>query len=122
MPTVTHRTYRNKKEKKELGYKKSKEWSEFYGSRAWDKLRNWYINLHPLCENCMTFGFTTPAEHVHHITPFRTGTTKEDKWDLFLDPTNLMALCSDCHHKIHNKINETGIITRYVRPSKLDTI
>lgn len=43
-----------------------------------------------LCEKCGTWGTL-----VHHI--------KEHQGDmvLFLDPENLMTLCSSCHNKIH---------------------
>lgn len=121
MPNITKRTYRQKRPKKELGYKKSKDWDEFYQSRLWSTLRNWYILEHPLCENCLRYNVNTPAEHVHHIRPFRLGESKDDKWKLFTDPDNLMSLCSSCHHKIHNKINETGIIVFDVIPEKLET-
>ena len=122
MPTLTRRTYKPKREHKELGYKKSKEWQVFYGSRAWHTLRNWYMLEHPLCENCLQYGITTPATDCHHKHPFRLGKTKQDKWDLFLDPSNLMALCESCHHRIHNKINETQQIVYDVIPEKYEAM
>lgn len=120
MPTIINRTYRKKESKKELGFKKSKEWSEFYGSRAWTNLRAWYMLDHPLCENCIKYGISTPATDCHHKIPFRTGETKDKKWELFLDPDNLEALCESCHHRIHNEINKTQQIPNYVLPEKLD--
>lgn len=121
MPVVTKRTYRQKRPKKELGYKKSKEWSEFYQSRLWSNLRSWYMSEHPLCENCLKYGINTPATDCHHRKPFRLGATKDEKWELFSNPQNLLALCSECHHRIHNKINETGTLVYEVLPAKLDT-
>lgn len=120
MPNITQRTYRQKREKKELGYKKSKEWSEFYSSRSWQNLRSWYMRNHTLCENCLKYGISTPATDCHHKVPFRLGKSKDDKWSLFLDPDNLEALCESCHHLIHNEINKTQIITGYVLPEKLN--
>lgn len=122
MPKIQNRTYKPKREKRELGYKKSKEWSEFYGSRAWSNLRTWKITHDSLCENCLKYGISTPAEHVHHKIPFRLGKTKDEKWELFLDPDNLESLCSSCHHLIHNQINKTQTIPNYVLPEKLNDI
>ena len=120
MPNIIKRTYKQKRPKKELGYKKSKNWDEFYQSRLWYTLRSWYITEHPLCENCLKYNINTQATEVHHRKPFRLGITKDEKWKLFSDPNNLMSLCSSCHHRIHNKINETGEIVYEVLPEKLD--
>ena len=120
MPIITKRTYKEKRPKKELGYKKSKDWDEFYQSHKWKTLRTWYMREHPLCENCLAYLISTPAIDCHHKIPFRTGKTKDDKWKLFSDPNNLMALCESCHYKIHKQINETGEIIYNVLPDKLD--
>lgn len=120
MPTVINRTYRQKRDHKELGYKKSKDWQIFYGSRAWKTLRHWKLNHDPLCQNCLLYGISTPAEHVHHVIPFRLGKTKEEKWDLFLDPENIRALCPGCHRLIHNQMNKTQDIINNVIPEKLN--
>ena len=105
MPTLKRRTYRPKKEHKELGYKKSREWSEFYQSRAWSLLREWKRQQNPICEICEREGKITPMNDVHHIVPFRQGKTKDDKWKLFLDADNLVSLCTEHHKKIHNYLN-----------------
>lgn len=117
---LSKRTYKVKHNKKDLGYKKSKEWQEFYGSRAWQRLREWYITNHPLCENCQRYLLSEPATEVHHKKPFRLGKTKEEKWDLFLDVDNLESLCNSCHHKIHEEINKTGTIVYETIPAKLE--
>ena len=62
-----------------------------YG-RAWKRIRDAYIEAHPLCERCEQAGQIVPAEEVHHILPLsRGGTHARD---------NLMALCSSCHSTI----------------------
>ena len=109
MPYIRQRTYKQNKDNKEYSYKKSKEWAEFYGSRAWSRLRDWKIRESPLCEVCLGLGKSTPAEHVHHLHVFRDAPTKEGKWDLFLDPANLASLCSEHHHAIHNYLNNHGL-------------
>lgn len=120
MPYINKRTYKPHNTNKELGYKKDKEWSAFYGSRSWKTLRDWYIREHPLCENCLRYDITTPADEIHHRTPFRLGKSKDDKWKLFLDPNNLMSLCKSCHLRIHKEINNTKTITDNVIPEKLE--
>lgn len=75
--------------------------AEYYDSKVWRDLRNYYIKLHPLCERCLENGKVTPAEHVHHIVPFLTGNTKADKIRLLTDETNLMAVCYNCHKQLH---------------------
>lgn len=62
-----------------------------YG-RAWKRIRDRHISLHPLCEECKKNGKLTPVEEVHHIIPLsRGGTHAAD---------NLMSLCKSCHSKI----------------------
>ena len=43
-----------------------------YG-RAWKKIRDHYVQAHPLCEQCLKQGRTTPTEEVHHIIPLSRG-------------------------------------------------
>jgi len=76
-------------------------YNHFYQSRYWKDLRSTYMASHPLCENCLKHGLYTSAEELHHAIPFSTGTTEREKWRLLLDPSNVVALCSDCHNKIH---------------------
>jgi 5-methylcytosine-specific restriction protein A len=62
-----------------------------YG-RAWKRIRDRYISIHPLCEQCEMEGRITPAEEVHHILPLSHGGTHAED--------NLMALCKSCHSRI----------------------
>ncbi|MDP9832664.1 HNH endonuclease [Trueperella abortisuis] len=55
----------------------------------WRKIRNAYIQAHPLCEHCQENGRVTPAQEVDHIIPLERGGTHEE--------TNLQALCKPCH-------------------------
>ncbi len=59
---------------------------------AWRKIRNNYINAHPLCEQCLKDGRYTKAEEVHHVLPLSRGGTHSTD--------NLMALCKPCHSRI----------------------
>ena len=67
----------------------TKRW---YG-RAWKRIRDRYMNAHPLCERCLSEGRYVKAEQVHHKLPLAEGGTHRDD--------NLMSLCSACHAKIH---------------------
>lgn len=104
--------YINKPKKKDLvTYKHSyEEGNKYYNSKYWKKLRNQYIMLHPLCELCALEGKSVPAEEVHHIKFINSGTTDEEKWDLLLDPNNIMSLCEKCHHKVHNYAHKRNIL------------
>ena len=62
-----------------------------YG-RAWKRIRDRYIQEHPLCEQCQAKGKLTPAEEFHHILPLARGGTHARE--------NLMALCKPCHSEI----------------------
>ena len=72
-----------------------------YNNADWRALRNTYIKMHPLCEECLKKGKVTPAQDVHHIkSPFKNG---EINYHLLLDIHNLMSVCKECHSNIHNK-------------------
>lgn len=62
----------------------------FYGTSQWQRLRESYINQHPLCEHCERRGLITPAQEVDHIVELIDGGDKLS-WD------NLQSLCTTCH-------------------------
>ena len=72
-------------------YERTYDSSERYGY-AWRKIRNRYIETHPLCEECLKHDKLTPSKEVHHILPLEHGGTHEEH--------NLMALCKSCHSRI----------------------
>lgn len=57
----------------------------------WRKMRNAYVAKHPLCEDCLEQGRTTPVAEVHHVLPLEHGGTH--------DETNLRGLCKPCHSR-----------------------
>lgn len=65
---------------------------EKYG-RAWKRIRDRYMDAHPLCEQCQREGRLVKAEQVHHIKPLAEGSDHCEN--------NLMSLCSSCYVKIH---------------------
>jgi 5-methylcytosine-specific restriction protein A len=78
-------------------YKRDPEVYKRYGHR-WRKIREEYINAHPLCEECEKSGKLIPAQEVHHIIELDAGGTN--------DFDNLMALCKSCHSRIGRNLNK----------------
>ena len=62
-----------------------------YSEPSWKHLRGRQLMKHPLCDRCLSYGRSVPADHVDHVTPHRGDMT------LFLDDTNLQSLCLPCH-------------------------
>ena len=73
-------------------FERSSDVNRKYG-RAWKRIRDRYMNAHPLCELCQQEGRLVKAEQVHHIKPLAEGGDHRDE--------NLMSLCHSCHSKIH---------------------
>ena len=97
MPQINKPERKPRPERKETDMRKLRQ--QAYQNPTWRKLRDTYIHKHPICEECLKQGKVTPATDVHHmISPFQHG---EIKYNLLLDYDNLMALCKDCHGKLH---------------------
>lgn len=73
-----------------------------YNSERWHRLRSWKFSCNPLCEMCLKENKTTPAEDIHHITPFMSTDDPVQRYYLAYDFNNLMSLCKKCHQAIHN--------------------
>lgn len=71
-----------------------------YSSAKWRKMRLAYIDRHPLCEICQQKGLVEAAVDVHHKVSF-TKFTGMKMIEMAYNPNNLMALCKECHSKIH---------------------
>lgn len=102
MPTI------NKKQiaKKETPYVHYNNQSmQYYNTRQWKNLRSYYIKRNPVCEKCLEQDIITPATEVHHIKPFMSGTTEEERYTLLTDEDNLIAVCHNCHMRLHRELN-----------------
>lgn len=71
----------------------------FYQSAAWKHCRDTYLQLHPLCEDCLLAGKYVPAEHVHHLIWLNENNYTDP--EISLNHKNLRALCIAHHNKIH---------------------
>ena len=70
---------------------------QFYGSRKWKQLRVQVLkDNNYMCEMCRNEGKVTEATQVHHKESLA------DAWDKRYEYTNLMPVCYNCHHKIHD--------------------
>lgn len=98
MPTL------NKPKKKRIYVKNdnNSEISAIYNSKQWKDLRNLYLLEHPLCEKCLSLGKVSVTEEIHHIRKISSGRNEAEMKEIAYDYGNLMALCKECHHKIHN--------------------
>lgn len=73
---------------------------KYYQMTEWKNLRKWYIQQHPICEDCNC----TLAAHVHHIlSPFEMGLSENERLARLLDIYNLRSVCVDCHNLEHMK-------------------
>lgn len=87
---------------------KDKEYIRLIHTAKWVRLRRDKLTAHPLCERCEDIGRVTAATEVHHIIPVENGLTKAEKEQLMYDPTNIRALCHDCHVKTHTEMGRCG--------------
>gem|GEM_PF-2187361 len=74
-------------------YKTERRSDPFYSTGRWTRASLRYRRKHPLCQDCLLRGRTTPADLVHHIIG-----VKESKADR-LKAENLRSLCISCHAK-----------------------
>jgi 5-methylcytosine-specific restriction endonuclease McrA len=87
----------------------------FYTSTAWTRCARGYRRaVGGLCEECKKHGKITPAEEVHHkikLTPENI-----NRPEITLNWRNLIALCKDCHMKMHRSpkrwtVDENGNVS-----------
>ena len=76
-----------------LNYNKSRSGADmlaFYNSKMWRSLRNYKIQMQPLCEQCERKGLTEAGREIDHIVAIKDGGQR-------LALGNLQTLCSSCH-------------------------
>ena len=78
----------------------------FYHSTEWRKFRKMYIQMHPLCEQCLKKGITTSGTVVDHIIPINridAYDTQNGKYGEPLSFANVQTLCESCHARKSGK-------------------
>lgn len=103
MPTIVKggtRRYNGKRESNDLERKKRQR---IYQNPLWKRLRDAHLMEHPLCEVCELEGKVTLAEDCHHIISFTTGRNELEMKTLAFDPNNLVAVCKQCHNRLHHQ-------------------
>jgi 5-methylcytosine-specific restriction protein A len=71
----------------------------------WRNCRERQLHRHPLCQRCEEHGRIRLAEEVHHIRPVESAGDYNGMKVLAYDPDNLMSLCRECHHIIHEQMH-----------------
>ena len=116
MPTLNTPKKTNNNQHKQTDMRKLRQ--KAYQSKEWRALRDNWMKMHPLCEECLLEGKVTPAEDVHHVrSPFKDGVIN---YQLLLDKNNLTSLCKKCHGNHHTK--EQGHQTTDDIIKKLETL
>lgn len=73
--------------------KQAAQWLKPYKTVRWQTLREWQLNEHPLCADCMAVRMTTAATVVDHVIPHK------GDLQLFFDKDNLQSLCVRHHNR-----------------------
>ena len=87
----------------------------FYKSQAWKNCRNAYFRkVGGLCEECYKKGKIVPAEEIHHKIHLNPQNIHDPS--ITLNNDNLVALCRECHRKMHGNqkrydIDQYGRVT-----------
>jgi len=85
-----------------------------YNTKRWITLRNYKLQLNPLCEVCEAAGKVEAATEVHHIHAL-----KDENDDGFYDLDNLQAICTKCHRLETNLQNSKRSDDNIERGKKL---
>ena len=80
----------------------SKMYVKLMNSREWREIRTAKLNLNPLCEVCARKGYVRAANTVHHIREVESGKTEQECRQLAFAFANLMSVCREHHHELHN--------------------
>lgn len=87
---------------------KDKDYIKLINTMRWQLLRRDILTEHPLCERCEKEGRITPAKEVHHRRPVYSWLTYPEKEKLMYDPSNLCALCHECHVTVHKELGKNS--------------
>lgn len=121
MPWINLGRTKKKESFKNISTTTSENGKSIYDNKYWKKLRMKYKNSHPLCELCLLEDRSVPADDIHHKKIISYGKTFQERWNLLLDESNLIALCHDCHAKLHAYEKQHGM-TSYTQLMNMKSI
>lgn len=105
MPTIP----RLRDLKRPQSYRKQQRQS-MYSKAEYRKLRDWYYQCHPICEDCQRIGLLTPARDIHHImSPYDPNISPAESYRRLMDENNLVSLCRYHHNLRHGNCKKEEI-------------
>ena len=89
---------------------KDEEYNRMIHTSKWLRLRRDVLTRHPLCQRCEASEEPrlVPATEVHHVKPVEEAFTHAERMARMYDAGNCMALCHDCHVKVHTEMGRSG--------------
>ena len=97
---------------------KDREYQQLIHTNKWLRLRREILTAQPLCNRCSKDGYITSATEVHHVRPVEDAFTYSERKQRMYDPHNLVALCHDCHVKVHTAMGRSGKVATRNRNDK----
>ncbi|MGN0061249.1 MAG: HNH endonuclease signature motif containing protein [Alloprevotella sp.] len=85
----------------------------------WRKLRAIVLSNHPICQECERRGIYRTATEVHHIKPIESANDTIQAEIMCYDPSNLLAVCRDCHIRLHKSLGKNTKASKLIRESIL---
>lgn len=77
---------------------------EFYNSRTWRNKRKEILKRDNYeCQFCKRDGRYKRADVVHHVLELSY------RYDLALEPSNLLSLCRECHETHHGRVKKADL-------------
>ena len=105
MPTIP----RLRDKKRPQSYRKRQRQS-MYSKAEYRKLRDWYYQCHPICEDCAKLGLTTPSKDIHHVmSPYDPNISPAESYRRLMDENNLVSLCRYHHNLRHGNCKKDEI-------------
>lgn len=105
MPTIP----RLRDIKRPQSYRKQQRQS-MYSKAEYRKLRDWYYQCHPICEDCQRIGLLTEAKDIHHVmSPYDPNISPAESYRRLMDENNLVSLCRYHHNLRHGNCKKDEI-------------
>ena len=105
MPTIP----RLRDKKRPQSYRKQQRQS-MYSKSEYRKLRDWYYQCHPICEDWGKLGLTTPSKDIHHVmSPYDPNISPAESYRRLIDENNLVSLCRYHHNLRHGNCKKDEI-------------